>query len=180
MTEQPATTPTPAPQPAPVPDVMEEKKKLCLMLYIIFGVSMLLQFISIWTAVVGTAAVLAGIIMVYVERRKTYGSLVGNHLQWLTRTFWIGGAVYLPIMTIVGTAVTFFMLDFEPLREQMATGEAKMETLIQTLLISNQKVIYFSYLGTCAPFALWWWWRCWYGFKRLKKNLPIPNATSWV
>lgn len=179
MTEQPAATPSPTAAPAPVTDPTAEKTKLCLMLYIIFGVSMLLQFIHIWTAALGSAAVLAGIIMVYVERKKTYGSLVGNHLQWLTRTFWIGGAVYLPIMTVIGTGVTFFLLDFEPLRETMATGEAKMDQLLQTLLSSNQKLIYLCFLGTSVPFALWWWWRCWYGYARLKKGLPIPNATSW-
>jgi len=160
-------------------DTPEDKIKLCLMLYAIFAGSLVLQFFTIWTAVVGTAAILAGIIIAYMERKQAFGTLYGNHLQWLIRTFWIGGAVYLPICTVIacGTMLVFF--DWEPMTSSFSTGEGNLKKMLSDLFTANQKVMLVVMLACTSPFALWWWWRCWYGYKRLKAGKPIPNAMSW-
>lgn len=172
MTEQQATTAT--------ADPAVERTKLCLMLYGIFAGSLVLQFINLWTIVLGSAAVIAGIIICYTERKKAYGTLTGNHLQWLIRTFWIGGAVYLPIFTVISTLAMFFFIDWTPMKDALATGEGDIQTAIQALLMHNQKVIYLVTLVATSPFSIWWLWRCWYGYKRLKAGKPIPNVTSWI
>lgn len=161
------------------PDVAE-KHKLCLMLYIIFAASLLLQFINLWTIVLGSAAVLAGIIIAYTERKKAFGTVYGNHLQWIIRTFWIGGAVYLPILTIVGTIVMFFYIDYDPMREALATGEGTMRQAVDALMAKNRWVITITMAACTAPFSLWWLYRCWYGYRRLKAGKPVPNAESWL
>ncbi|HYD17377.1 MAG TPA: hypothetical protein VEF76_02730, partial [Patescibacteria group bacterium] len=71
--------------------IAKEHKKLCLMLYGVFALSLILQFINLATILLGSAAILAGVILAYVERKKAQGTIYGNHLQYLIRTFWIGG-----------------------------------------------------------------------------------------
>ena len=176
MTEQ---TPAPAAEAKPAPDPVAERHKLCLMLYGIFAVSLVLQFINLWTTIIGSAAIIAGIVICYMERKKSYGSLHGNHIQWLIRTFWIGSAVYLPIVTLIGFIAIMCVIDYAPMAEAFSTGEGNMQTAMKALLTQNSQKIIITLVICTAPFALWWWWRCWYGFKRLKAGKPIPNPMSW-
>lgn len=157
-----------------------ESEKLCLMLYGIFAIGLVMQFINLTTIVLGSAAVLAGIILAYAERKKARGTLYENHLQWLIRTFWIGGAVYLPVMTLAGIFTLLMTMDRSALTAAFSTGEGTIEGAVQEMMRQNSDLIYYTMLAYTGPFGLWWLWRCWYGFKRLKEKKPIPNAKSWI
>ena len=172
MTDTPAA---PAPQEAP----KDENAKLCKMLYGIFAFSMVLQFIDVLTIILGTAAITAGIILAYMERKKATGTLYENHLHWLIRTFWIGGAVYMPITTVLGSTALIFLLDRSPIQEAMSTGDTDLQTAIHAMLLKNHDLMYHTMLAFTLPFAVWWMWRCWYGYKRFKAGKTVPNVMSW-
>lgn len=157
-----------------------EIEKLCFMLYGIFAAGLVMQFINLTTIVLGSAAVLAGIILAYIERRKTRGTVYENHLQWLIRTFWIGGGIYLPVLTLAGIITLMLTIDRSALTSAFSTGEGTVEGAVQEMMRQNSSLIYITMLGYTAPFGIWWLWRCWYGYKRLKDKKPIPNAQSWI
>ncbi len=157
-----------------------EQLKLCRMLYGIFAASMVLQFINMTTILLGTAALTAGIILAYMERKKAKGTLYGNHLQWLIRTFWIGGGVYVPILSLVLTGVLVWKMNMAAMAEAFSTGEGTMQIAIQKVMEANQTLILTSSLIIFAPAVIWWFWRCWYGWKRLSLGKQIPNVMSWI
>ena len=169
---------TPAPQ---TPAEKAEMPKLCRMLYGIFAFSLVLQFGNMWSALVGSLAVIAGIILVYMERKKARGSLYENHLHWLVRTFWIGGAVYMPVVTVLGSIVFLTMADTTVLMQSVNSPELQVnaQDLAQKFITTNMGLLRWTMLGFMAPFGIWWLWRCWYGFKRLSEGKPIPNVMSW-
>lgn len=157
-----------------------ESEKLCFLLYGIFAIGLIMQFINLITIVLGSAAVLAGIILTYIERGKTRGTIYENHLQWLIRTFWIGGAVYLPVLTVAGIMTLLMTMDRSALTSAFSTGEGTVEGAVQEMMRQNSDLIYYTMLGYTAPFGIWWLWRCWYGYKRLKDKKTIPNVESWI
>lgn len=157
-----------------------ESEKLCLLLYGIFAASLVMQFINLVTILLGSAAILAGIILTYLERKKARGTVYENHFQWLIRTFWIGGGVYLPVLTVAGIATLMTTMDRSALTSAFSTGEGTIEGAVQEMMRQNSDLMYYTMLGYTAPFGLWWLWRCWYGYKRLKEKKPIPNPQSWI
>lgn len=164
---------------APVADDAEQLK-LCKLLYGIYAGSLLLQFINLTTILLGSAALMAGIILAYLERKKAKGTLYANHLQWLIRTFWIGGAVYVPVLSVILTGILVWKMDMAAMAEAFSTGEGTMDVAIQKVLVANQTLMLTSSLIVFAPFIVWWFWRCWYGWKRLSIRKPIPNVMSWI
>ncbi|MDF3022817.1 MAG: hypothetical protein K0R10_178 [Alphaproteobacteria bacterium] len=165
---------------APATTSSSEQLKLCQLLYGIFAGSMILQFINLTTILLGSAALTAGIILAYLERKKAKDPLYANHLQWLIRTFWIGGAVYVPVLSLILTGLLVFKMDMAAMAEAFSTGEGTMEIAIQKVLEANKPLIVTISLIVFAPFTVWWFWRCWYGWKRLKIGKTIPNAKSWI
>ncbi|HYD17577.1 MAG TPA: hypothetical protein VEF76_03765, partial [Patescibacteria group bacterium] len=75
--------------------------------------------------------------------------------------------------------LTRFM-DMTPLQEANSTGEATVEAATQALLAANRALIVKVMIAVTAPFAVWWFWRCGYGYKRLSENKKIPNPMSWL
>lgn len=168
------------PNVTPATAASDEQLKLCQLLYGIFVGSMVLQFINITTILLGTAALTAGIILAYMERKKAKDPLYANHLQWLIRTFWIGGAVYAPILSLALTAILVVKMDMAAMAEAFSTGEGTMDIAIQKVMEANKPLIVTASLIVFAPFTIWWFWRCWYGWKRLKLSKTIPNVRSWI
>ena len=168
----------PSPQ---TPAEKAEMPKLCRLLYGIFAFSLILQFGNAWSALVGSLAVIAGIILVYIERKKARGSLYENHLHWLVRTFWIGGSIYLPVVTVLGSIVFLGMADHTVINQAISNTDAQVDpqALVQQFVASNMGLFRWTMFGFMAPFGVWWLWRCWYGFKRLQEGKPIPNVMSW-
>ncbi len=173
-------TDTNTPETATLSAQEAEQLKLCRMLYGIFAASMVLQFINLTTILLGTAALTAGIILAYLERKKAKGTLYANHLQWLIRTFWIGGAVYAPILSVLVTGVLVWKMNMAAMAEAFSTGEGTMEKAIQDVMAANHTLIVTTSLLCFAPFVIWWFWRCYYGWKRLALGKGIPNVMSWI
>jgi len=161
--------------------IKTELPKLCTMLYGIFSASLILQFLNMYCVILGSIAVTAGVILAYLERRKATGTVYGNHLHWLIRTFWIGGAVYLPIVTVLGSIVLLFITDQTSIQQDINSGSPDMtpQILVQHFVEHNARTMQLTMVGFMLPFAIWWIWRCGYGYKRLTENKPIPNVMSW-
>ena len=160
----------------------DDMPKLCKMLYGIFAISLLLQFVNLTAAMVGSIAVIAGVIVAYSERRKAAGTVYANHLQWLIRTFWIGGSVYLPVVTVLGAILLLFITDHSVIDQTLNNPDANttVETLTQQFVAANATRMKITMFLFIAPFAIWWLWRCWYGWKRLMERRAIPNVMSWI
>ncbi|MDE1150924.1 MAG: hypothetical protein PW788_00160 [Micavibrio sp.] len=160
-----------------------ELPKLCTLLYGIFLASIVLQFLNIYCIVLGSVAVTAGVILAYLERRKATGTVYANHLHWLIRTFWIGGSIYLPIVTVLGSIVVLFVTDSTGIQQEVANPAPDLtsQVLVQHFVAykDNASIMQHVMFAFLLPFAIWWVWRCGYGYKRLSEGKPIPNVMSW-
>lgn len=152
-----------------------------LMLYGIYAAPAFVQIILALLIVLSLSAVTAGIILAHMEVRKAALTLAGNHLHWLIRTFWIGAGVYLPVLTILSATTLLFVMNWEVLAESYSTGEKPaLQQAIENLAQQNNTVMVTTMLLYTLPFAAWWVWRCWYGYRRLKDGKQIPNPESWL
>lgn len=156
-----------------------EATKIAYAVYTILMLGMAAQF-TFYTIVPGTVALICAIVYAYIQRRETKGTLFENHYRWMTRSFWIGGAVYLPIATILLVVYQSFMMDMSQVFQAMYDGEKDPAALIELLYSDNREMMFFSTLTVGAVFALWWWARCLKGLLYLRKGQPLPNVTSWL
>lgn len=156
--------------------------RLCKMLYIVFAVSLVLQFFNAYTIVLGSVAVIAGVIVSYLERKKAAGTVYANHLTWLIRTFWIGGSVYLPVVTVLGSLAILFITDHSSIDQALSNPDAgtTAESIAHQFVAANALRMEITMFLFTAPFGAWWLWRCWYGYKRLTRNMAIPNVMRWL
>lgn len=154
-------------------------RKICYGLYALYAGGLLVSLGDLWGIAACTATLTLAIILSYVMRRKARGTLYESHFQWLIRTFWIVGGVYLPIVTVAYSIVFFAMADMTPVYQAMEDGAADSLQLTQLLFESNAKLLYNLNLAFGLPFVLWWLWRCWRGFRLLKRNEPVPDVLRW-
>lgn len=154
--------------------------RLCTLLYGIYAASVIMNF-SIVTMIAGTFALLIAVILTYLKRKEAAGTVFESHLQWMIRTFWIGGGVFLPVMTVAASAILYAKIDMTPLYDAMSSGTVtNPDELMDLLLQKNHTLIYTTVTVFTAPFALWWLRRCWVGYRLLKKNLPVADVKSWL
>src|SRR5690606_31925743 len=79
---------------------------LCTAVYICYIIGMLMQF-HLYSSILGSAIILCVLVFAYVKRKETKGTLFESHFQWMIRSFWIGGAVYLPVATVFVSVFLF-------------------------------------------------------------------------
>lgn len=72
-----------------------EHRKYTLIVYGLYGASFL----------VGGLSAIVGVIIAYIKRSETYGTVDYSHLQYLIRTFWFG-----LIGLAVGTVLTLILI----------------------------------------------------------------------
>lgn len=153
---------------------------LCKYLYGIYALTMLLQM-SIDTILVGLLGMVVALVLTYVKQPAAKGTIYETHLRWMLRTFWIGGGVYLPVMTLAGFAVFYPSINIAPLQDAMYAGEITDPQQIYDLLLrDNKMLIWGTAFATMGPIMAWWLWRSWKGYKALKDGKPVENVMSWL
>lgn len=154
---------------------------LCKYLYGIFAATMVMQMVNMTTMVPGMIAMLIALVITYSRREAAKGTPYESHLQWMIRTFWIGGCLYLPVATVIASVVIQANIDMNALMDAMYAGQIdEPDDVMELLMRDNKPLIIGVGLATMGPFLLWWLWRCWKGFAALKAGKPVDNVTSWV
>jgi len=156
-----------------------EARQIAYSIYAILIFGMAAQF-NIYTFLPGSVALICAVIYAHVQRKELYGTLFENHYRWITRSFWIGGAVYLPIATIGMSLYHVMRMDMTEMFRAMYDGEKDPLKLTQILLEMNSTMIVNSTLLLAAAFALWWWSRCLTGLYYLRRGSPLPNVMRWL
>ena len=153
---------------------------LCKYSYIIFAISGLMQF-SITLMLLGMLAMTISLILLYAQRAEVRDTPLESHFQWLIRTFWIGGGVYLPVVTVIAFCIIYPNLDISLLYDAIASGQVTSIEEMGDAVMSQNKWLFtgvFAALG--LPFIAWWLYRCWKGYRLLEQQKSIVNATSWL
>jgi uncharacterized membrane protein len=156
-------------------------KKLCKILYAALAATAIMQF-SFYTILIGAIAM---VITVYIahEKRKNlpFGNPYATHLTWIIRTFWIGGGVYLPILTLVECGILMTKIDMAEIQQKMISQEITSPHDIQTMFMTQYSgLMVVTTLIFTLPFLAWWLWRCWSGYKQLEQDQPVKNSMSWL
>lgn len=160
----------------------DEKKNvyyLCMALYAVFGFSCVMQF-SIMAVLGATAAMMMALVLAYTFRARTKGTFYETHFQWLVRTFWIGGAVYMPVITVAAAIIMFTEMDQTAMLEAMQNGTTDQLELAEILIKENQGVFSMIYFSMFLPFTIWWIYRCIAGVRRLMRREAMPDPLRWV
>jgi uncharacterized membrane protein len=152
---------------------------LCMALYAVFGLSCVMQF-SITAILAATAAMTVALVLASIYRRKTKGTFYETHFQWLVRTFWIGGAVYMPFITVAAAIIMYSEMDQSAMIEAMQNGETDHMALAEILIKANQGVFSMLYLSLFLPFTGWWIYRCVAGVRRLMRKEAMPDPLRWI
>lgn len=168
-------------KPQNLPTQAFDAREMTSITYAIYGIlalGMLMQF-TLYTFLPGSVAVICAVVYAYIKRKELKDTLFESHYQWMTRTFWIGGAVYLPVATILLSIYQLFAMDMTPLFAAMREGDHDVQSLMGMLYENNSRMIFISSVSVLGVFAVWWWWRCLRGFLLLRKGLPLPNVMRW-
>lgn len=169
---------TPAAQ-TPTPVDMTEMKKITQFVYIVLMAGMAGQFMLV-TIAPASVAILCAVVYAYIKRKELKDTWLESHYRWMTRSFWIGGAVYLPVATIALSIFQGLFVDLQPMYAAMYEGEKDVMALMKLAYESNERMIFFSTLTMLGVFALWWSVRCFIGLYHLRKNEAVPEVTRWL
>lgn len=171
---------TPASATTPTADIdPREARRIAYSIYAILILGMVAQF-NAYTIIPGTLALICAVIYAHVQCKELYGTLFENHYRWMTRSFWIGGVVYLPITTIILFIYQMIKMDMTDMFRVMYDGERDPLKLAEMLLETNSAMIFNSALILGIVFALWWWSRCLTGLYYLRRGSPLPNVMRWL
>lgn len=168
-------------KPNKLPSETFDLRDMTAITYSIYGIlalAMVAQF-NLYTFLPGSVAVICAVVYAYIKRKELKDTIFESHYQWMTRTFWIGGAVYLPIATIVLSVYQLFMMDMTPVFGAMREGDHDVQSLMGMLYENNNQMIFRSSVTVLGIFAAWWWWRCLRGVWQLRKGEPLPRVMSW-
>jgi uncharacterized membrane protein len=166
----------------------------CLALYGVYGASMVLALLPVPLMIgLSTILMLGAIVMAYVWHGKAGEGVLETHFHWLIRTFWIGGAVYLPVLTILACITVISIVDMTELHEAIRTAALEnapgspaddqsivINTVLKTVWDQHGGMIMAITGAFTLPFVIWWFWRCIKGFRLLKAGKPVENVTRWL
>lgn len=185
-------------------EMTEDTSKLknrFVQIYIMYIAAILLSMVpSFAVAIAGLAVGLAGIVFAYKSRTVSEGTIYASHAKWLIRTFWIGGAVLLPIATVI-----FFVAILLPilhliygiglggfgntdaisqLLEQLASvdpanAEAVVNDAAMQYMSDNKGLFLLVGLPTLGLSTVWWLYRAFKGLNLVKKALPVDKPEAF-
>lgn len=167
---------------APITTKMKNPRT-CTAVYAIFVVAMIapLLFVGYVSMAVSFAALTIAIIVAYAKQDEARGTVYESHIRWLIRTFWIGGGIYLPILTLIGSVYIFRHLDYQIFTTAAQNGAAATPAEVATIMAQHYKGLFINTTRvTGGIFTLWWVLRCLSGYLVLRRNKAIANPTSWI
>lgn len=145
-------------------------------IYLTFVVFTFLQFDFVLSAL-STVAITVALVLAYRARGRNAGNYLASHAHWLIRTFWIGGGVYLPIITLLGFYWIYTHMDIDAMQQQILSGAVDNPVAVMTQMETTSRTPALQagiVLG--IPFAVWWLWRCAHGYKYLQKGQAVPET----
>lgn len=158
--------------------MIANKKNTCLALYLIFIAAIFLQF-SIMASIVSSILVIVALVIAYRQRKKSNDTIFESHFHWIIRTFWIGGTVYLPVLTIA-IGIMLYSIAVPIIQTAYDSGVTD-PAAIEDLVMQQAGPKLMAYSGIILlPFAIWWLYRCGKGVKLVLEAKPIENVDSWV
>ena len=166
----------------------------CTALYAVFAAVAISGFIPLWSVVIlATIALFVAVGMAYSGRKTAGDSIYESHFHWLIRTFWIGGWVYLPALTLVAVIAVYFSVDWSDVEAAIRTAAMEhvngtpdedkrvvVNTVMEEVMQKNGAKIGMIVFAFIFPAVAWWLWRCWKGFNLLKKGQPVTDVMKWV
>jgi uncharacterized membrane protein len=147
--------------------------------YAVFALSMLMQFTSV-TIIPGTILIVIALLMVYDRRKKLPGQDLESHATWLIRTFWIGGTLWLPLLTVAGSVVFAINMDLSEIAAANDRGEILNEQQIMSVMMNeNGPLLKNTFYSVAGIFSLWWLCRLWQGFNALRRGQEVKNPQRY-
>lgn len=139
---------------------------------------MLLVFTSI--------ATIFALIIAYAKRSHAEGTIYHSHFHWMIRTFWIGGAVYMPVMTVVFVIVAYAQLPVNEIVAQIydptldTSDPEAMRALSKRLTTTYGPTINRISMICMAPFAGWWILRQLRGLVLAVRKQEVTRVKTWL
>jgi len=163
----------------PQEENFKKLKQHCIIIYISYALSGLLQF--------SAASLTIGTIILFIAYRLNVNkkkqllakdTIFESHLRWAKRTFWIGTGVYFPIATIIATIIVFNFTDITSSASNRDTVNIMLN--IQNYMVANLTKVTALTMIPMMPVIIWWLWRCWIGYKLLQSKEAIKDVTRWL
>lgn len=163
----------------------ENLHKDCLILYVTYAVSAVLQMPS--DALMMGLSLLTLAIAGHMSKKKesaARGTPYESHLHWLYRTAWIASCVAIPVNLGLSGWLVWTFTDIGSILHPVAGGgpDALMSAIqsLQTYMDANMtKIDIFNMVGAAPP-TVWWLHRCWRGYAQLRESQPVRNVKSWL
>ncbi len=163
-------------------DNTEKLKHTCVMIYVLYALSSILQFHET-TLIPGLLAIITALILNTSNKtqEEAKGTIFESHLRWARRTFYIGTLVLLPIAIIIssGLILAFTNIGSVANTTPVENSEVFMNA-IYAFLSKDIKTVILLTLVTMTPLLFWWLKRCWIGYKFLQEDKPVENINSWL
>lgn len=154
--------------------------KLPLYLYTILALSMIMQ-VTFITMLLGGLAMLIVVAIANAQKKRRAGHWLESHYIWMTRTFWIGMGVYLPILSLFAFLYIWDNVDINGLQETMLSGEVSdPNAMMSTISQQAETPMMLATMVVSVPMFSWWIWRCWRGVKALRDHEAIKDVKSWI
>lgn len=151
-----------------------------VVLYAVYAVSALLQFYGP-TIMIGLVALLAAYGVGTAKKKAAVNTPYESHLQWLSRTFWIGSAVIVPIAVLIASGLILALTDLVTILNTAQAGDpGALMGAINAYMAQNFTKIALITLATTLPTAGWWLGRCWRGYTLAKQGKPVEKVMSWL
>ncbi len=155
-------------------------KKLCVTLYGVYALSSVLQFVQ-ETILIGLLALVVAYILTVSNKPRAKDTIYESHLQWLSRTFWIGGGVIVPAAAVIAAILIWNLTDVSSLVVSLkGSNPTALMNGVQSYIDNNITKVSLIAMTTMAPTAIWWIRRCWIGYTLVKEGKPIENVKSWL
>lgn len=168
-------------------DLKSQKNKINA-LYLFLIISTILSFVPESAAqILSLTLITLVLIAAYLYRhREKEDSLLYNHMTYMIGTIWIGSAVMLAGMFLLGFWVyaqgdhTIIHNAVNNIQNGQMYDEAAMRQVMQDYLSANELFLIKASLPTIGPAILYIVYRVANGYGRAMKGYRIAKPTSWL
>lgn len=169
-------------------DVSAKLRSRCIQVYILYIAAVILSLVPNFNvALLALIIGIIGIVMAYKSRKITEGTVFSSHIRWLIRTFWIGGAVLLPVTTVIFSFIVWKWGDMSAIvrlsEEIMSSGAFTQDQIDETAMQymrDNVRLFMLAGLPTLGIATLWWLFRSFKGLNLVHEDKPIINPEAFL
>ena len=155
-------------------------KNFMICCYLSYALSYVTQFGSFLFMSMGTGIILITLALLYRRRKSFAHTAFESHATWLIRTLWIGGSLWLPLLTVLSAVYFTLRMDISRITTAWDSGDILTEAEILSVFMNdNAALLQNIFTQITLIFGLWWFWRCGTGFKQLIKNQSVKNPLKY-